>query len=512
MSDNVSFSAEVFELPTVEQRVIAGDVDTTGGEVELPGPGKPYEVAKHVMSNLYSGPSGRAQLLYWRGNWWEYTGVCWEQFAEQGKDADLPIQSDLYPLFASAVYRKVSKDVDTLVPWDPTSAKVGDVIRSLKARANKVLDDKASAPAYIGGTPGLPGDAGEYVALRNGLFRLSTRELVDHTPALFTTYSLPFDYDPGARCDEWLAFIYDTFAHDRKGAELLQEFMGYVIAGRTDLHKALLMVGPTRAGKGVILRVMTELVGQANTGSTSLDGLGTDPGQAALIGKPLATVGDAREPSRSNGRKATEFILNVVGGDSVSIQRKYQPNWTGKLPTRFVIASNELPRFVDAAGAVANRFMAVRLVKSHLGKEDPGLEGRLLAELPGIFNWALQGLDRLNETGRFTVPDTMADMVDGLEGLASPAKRFLQDMLEVTGNPNDIVPRSAVHRAWKTWHDDNGTRAASAEQMVNQLSAVDSRVECKQLPVPGAVPPPGGGRVKRDRYLVGVKLVTSNIF
>ncbi|MCH7779836.1 MAG: hypothetical protein IH848_03245 [Acidobacteria bacterium] len=35
------------------------------------------------------------------------------------------------------------------------------------------------------------------------------------------------------------------------------------------------------------------------------------------------------------------------------------------------------------------------LTKSFLGREDPALTGKLLAESSGIFNWALEGLDRL---------------------------------------------------------------------------------------------------------------------
>ena len=34
-----------------------------------------------------------------------------------------------------------------------------------------------------------------------------------------------------------------------------------MISGRLDLHKILLLVGPTRAGKGVIARVLGALIG-----------------------------------------------------------------------------------------------------------------------------------------------------------------------------------------------------------------------------------------------------------
>ena len=44
----------------------------------------------------------------------------------------------------------------------------------------------------------------------------------------------------------------------------LGEWFGYVISGRLDLHKILLMVGPTRGGKGMIARILSALIGHAN--------------------------------------------------------------------------------------------------------------------------------------------------------------------------------------------------------------------------------------------------------
>jgi hypothetical protein len=45
-------------------------------------------------------------------------------------------------------------------------------------------------------------------------------------------------------------------------ADVLGEWFGYVISGRTDLHKIFLNVGPTRGGKGVIARIETALIGK----------------------------------------------------------------------------------------------------------------------------------------------------------------------------------------------------------------------------------------------------------
>ena len=80
--------------------------------------------------------------------------------------------------------------------------------------------------------------------------------------------------------------------------DALGEWFGYVISGRLDLHKILLMVGPTRGGKGAIARVLGALVGMPNVAGPTLNSLTGDFGLAPLIGKSLAVVADMRIAGR----------------------------------------------------------------------------------------------------------------------------------------------------------------------------------------------------------------------
>lgn len=118
--------------------------------------------------------------------------------------------------------------------------------------------------------------------------------------------------------------------------------MGYVISGRRDLHKILLLVGPTRAGKGVIARVMKELVGRGNYAGPTLASLGTNFGLSPLIGKPLAIISDARLGG-ANVHQVVERLLSVSGEDMLTVDVKYREPWTGTLPTRFLDERSDAP-------------------------------------------------------------------------------------------------------------------------------------------------------------------------
>lgn len=280
---------------------------------------------------------------------------------------------------------------------------------------------------------------------------------------------MPFPYTEDAPPPtRWLRFLGDLWPEDAAAKDALGEFIGYVISGRTRLQKILLLVGPSRSGKGTIARVLTGLVGRANVTGPTLASLGQNFGLQDLIGKPLAIISDARLGG-ANVHQVVERLLSISGEDTLTVDRKYRDPWTGQLPTRFLVISNELPRFGDASGAVATRFVVLTLTRSFLGQENPDLTRELVGELPGILNWALDGLERLDRRGRFTEPDSSRDAVVALADLVSPVSAFVRDRC-VVGTYEVLV--DDLYAAWRVWADDNGHRAGSAQTFGRDLRAV----------------------------------------
>ena len=89
--------------------------------------------------------------------------------------------------------------------------------------------------------------------------------------------------------------------------------------------------------------------------------------------------------------------------------------------------------------------MLLPLSRSWLGKEDHGLEAALLAELPGILNWSLAGLERLTFTNknRFTVVTAADEAVTAMRDLASPVGAFVRERCEV-GADKKVEDRRAL--------------------------------------------------------------------
>jgi putative DNA primase/helicase len=247
-----------------------------GGDVkadELPSPAKPMAVARVFVAKNHQTENGELTLHYWRGAWWSWRRSHWRESEPR------EIRSELYSFTEHGTYKN---DKDKIVAWAPNRHKIGDLLEALGAIC--LLADDTDQPSWLDRRA-----TGSIVATTNGLLDVESRELIPHSPLYFNMTSVPFDYDPGApQPKRWLAFLKELWPDDKAAIDALGEWFGYVVSGRLDLHKILLMVGPTRGGKGAIARVLGSLVGTPNVCGPTLNSLSGDFGMAPLIGKSLA--------------------------------------------------------------------------------------------------------------------------------------------------------------------------------------------------------------------------------
>ena len=181
----------------------------------------------------------------------------------------------------------------------------------------------------------------------------------------------------------------------------------------------------------------------------------------------------------------------------LSIDRKFLPAWTGRLPTRFLILTNELPKLSDTSGALASRFIMWRVTRSFYGQEDMQLTTKLIAERPRILCWATEGLDRLARRGYFVQPSSAREALRDLEDLASPISAFLRDRCVLDARYS--VECGDLFDAWVAWCRDNGRdHPGTAQVFGRDLSAAATQVETKQMRIPE--------KDKRLRFYCGIAL------
>jgi putative DNA primase/helicase len=461
--DQAEAEAETGEQPSAKERSVGG---TGSRELLRLNPQTPLLSAAHFLGRFYMARNGARHLQHYQGQFYIWTG------SHYAAADDARMRSEIYP-FLEAAFNGDK-------PFDPNTTKVNEVVNALKASA--YLDSNTRAPAWIDNGEHIESmfyPAAELVACKNGLLHLPTRVLLPHTPHLFTFNALDFAYDPKAPAPaQWLRFLDTIWPDDGDAIGTLQEMFGYLVSGDLRQQKAFLIVGPKRAGKGTIARVITQLLGPDNVAGPTLAGLSQNFGLAPLIGKRAAIISDARLSDRADQHVIAERVLSISGEDSITVDRKHIAPWTGRLPVRFLILTNELPRLADASGALASRFVVLMLRQSFYGREDHSLAERLGAELPGILNWALAGWDRLNKRGHFEVPRSSASAIQQLEDLTSPVGAFVRERCEVGANLS--VARDDLFSAWKFWCDVGGRPTGTRETFGRDLAAMVPGIESGQ--------------------------------
>lgn len=447
-----------------------GTRDPATGKLVL-SPKRTLPTAQAYIAEFHEHPEGRTLhsyaglLLDWRNN--RYAEIEDEAIKQR-------LQSWLHQSLKPVCDRETEEI--KLVPFDsnPTTVKAG--VDSIRSFAH--LPVTTASPSWLCDSKTKP-LATEILPCRSTLLHLPTMTHLPATPALFTTNALDFDPDPNAPEPMlWHQFLHQLFDGDLEALELLQDWFGYCLTGDTSQQKMLLLVGPKRSGKGTIGRVLKELVGGGNACGPTTSSLAGPFGLQPLIGKTLAIVSDARFTGE-NIPTVVERLLCISGEDPLTVDRKFLGSVTMKLPTRFMFMTNELPKMNDASGALAGRFVILRLIHSFYGKEDPDLTHKLLAELPGILNWSIEGWKRLRERKRFIQPQSVEDVVRDLENLASPVGAFVREECVVGAGRRTSVDE--LYGAWKRWCESEGRNIVPSKSTFGRdLSAAVPGVVCRR--------------------------------
>jgi putative DNA primase/helicase len=440
-------------------RRMAGDLEEQG--ILFPSPAQPMPVARQLIEAWTF--VGLPTIKHWRGEWMRWEQTHWIEVE------DRTVRSELYERLERAKYMTQFGPA----PWEPNRYKINDVLDALRGITH--LPQSYNPPCWLSGSAGVDVLV---IAATNGLLEVRTRELRPITPGFFNLVSVPFPYNPDApEPTAWLRFLHQLWPDDEEAIRALQDWVGYVLSGRTDLQKIFVIIGPLRSGKGTIARILTALIGRGHVANPTMASLGTEFGLAPLLGKSLAVIGDARLGPKTDTRAVIERLLSISGEDSITVNRKFKDQVSVRLPTRFMIISNELPAFGDASGAIASRFILTTLTESFLGKEDTELEHRLMAELPGILNWALEGLDRISRQ-RFTVPKSSLGAITQLQDLVSPMSAFVRDRCD---QGSDCAVRiDTLYEAYRDWCRDEGRYPLNKLMFGRDLHAVLPRLRTTQ--------------------------------
>jgi putative DNA primase/helicase len=404
-------------------------------------------------------------LHYHHDTFWKFTGTHYE--IEREKD----LKADFHEHYCAEV-KAAGIKIKNLAIWN-------GAFEALKARSN--LRETRAMPSWTNEI-GTSADH-DHLAFQNGILSLELAlkgeyAVRDHTAEWFSATCLPFDYEPLAQAQRWIAFLEEVFEGDRQRIALLQEWFGYCLTPDTSRQKFMLFEGVAGSGKGTIKEILVRMLGERNCSFVRLEMFSDKFQMRETVGKLVNVVDETDKIERMH-----EGIFKTYVGEGLFFfDVKHKDGFQTRPTARLLILSNDRLPITDRSQGMWRRMLLLPFKKSFIDKEDPMLLQKLCLELPGIFNWALQGLERLRERNMFTTPEVSDAEKEAYKLESNPAKAFLLDHFEVgatKGNPDNIG--SAVYQQYKQYCDEYGYKhPLSMIKFNRELRALFPGAELKQ--------------------------------
>lgn len=442
----------------------------------------PHGVATIVLDRFFTKDALR-QLAYYRENWYSYYNRLWSLRTNDD------ISNFLYHRLLNC--RQVDAEGE-VQPFVTARANVSEIQFQIQGLVG--IPSHYRTPCAFKNGKWKEIDARGKMVCRGLLVDMKTgKTLSNHS--LFIPNGATWDYDENAKdCPLWRAFLEQLLGDKREEIAMLQEWFGYVLSGDKWAQKGLILVGPPRAGKGVIGHVLAKLLGDSMVASPALHAIGTRFGLENLIDKRMCLISDARLSNRQDIFAVIETLLRMIGGDNVSVDRKNKGALDLNLDARIMMLSNEMPQLADNSRAINERFLILQLQESFLGREDVHLLDKLVKELPAIANWAIAGYQQLIKNWKFAEPESSRGARSEWYEENNPLAQFVEDCCEVNFGVDSEM--TDLYNAYKSWCEDRGTQPMAANAMSRRLSAMLG---------------PKIARIKRNgmRYIDGIRPIST---
>jgi len=325
------------------------------------------------------------------------------------------------------------------------------------------------------------------INLKNGTFEISPtgQKLRGFDRADFLTYQLPFPYDPEARSPLFDAYL-DQVQPDPLRQSILAEYLGsvFVPVSHLKLEKALILYGGGANGKSVFFDIVNALFGDANVSGYSLESLTDKDGyfRAMIVNKLLNYA------SELNANQATtDKTKQLISGEKIQARLPYGQPFDMTDYAKLMFNCNELPRNAEQTNAYFRRFLIIdfeQTIPEH--EQDKELSKKIIAtELSGVFNWVLEGLNRLLNQKKFSKCDAAQNVLEQYKAESNSVQLFLNEN-EYKSSPTNYKLIKDLYPEYRSFCIDDGAKPFQKKNFTKQLRTlgfVVDRVSQNQLAV-----------------------------
>ena len=228
-----------------------------------------------------------------------------------------------------------------------------------------------------------------------------------------------------------------------------------------------MLYGNGANGKSVFFDVVNSLFGFENTSTYSLENLTNQRGEyRAKIANKLVNYA-----SEINGKLESAIFKQLVSGEPIEARALYGQPYTIKQYAKLIFNCNELTRDVEHTNAYFRRFLIVPFDVTISEKEkDTQLADKIIEkELSGVFNWVLDGLNRLLEQKRFTDCEAVKQAVEQYKSQSDSVKMFI-DENNYQSSPTENILIKELYTEYRGYCIEDGFKPVNKSNFIKRLS------------------------------------------
>lgn len=338
-----------------------------------------------------------------------------------------------------------------------------------KSRLDAALDIAKSHPVVLDKLENY--DANPHlIGFPNGVYDLEADRLRDGLPQDRLTLQMGTRFDSSATAPRWEQFQREVHGDNQDIIAFKRRAWGYTLSGLTTEQKLFMAYGEGANGKSTELTTMLTLMGDYGRKiepETLLVRSKRDSSNdvARLRGArftPTVEVEDGRAMAES-------LVKQLTGGDKISARFLYQ-EFVDFFPVcKIWIATNHRPEIRGTDHAIWRRIVLIPYeVQFDDSQRDPDLAAKLIAEGPGIINWAIEGFREWRRDG-LQVPKEVQEATSAYREDMDRIKHFLD---ECTKHGPDIKGRTKatdLYSAYGRWCRDSNTLPLNARRFYERL-------------------------------------------
>lgn len=162
----------------------------------------------------------------------------------------------------------------------------------------------------------------------------------------------------------------------------------------------------------------------------------------------------------------TDILNKIISGEPFSVEEKFGDPYQLTPQAKVIWAMNQLP---DITSAMDGIFRRVRIIGLHPIPEesiDLLIKEKIMQEGPGILNWAINGLIRFRQRGKFLIPESIRLASEYYKLHNDLAKQFVEECCDI--GPDYREQAQPLFNGYKRWCEENGHSPKSMTKMADE--------------------------------------------